>query len=115
MKIGIGCDHAAFLEKEKLIKYIENEFNYEVIDFGTKSEDSVDYAEFGHAVGNVIKNRKVNRGIVICGSGIANFIAGSPIKKTNLLWSDPEIEGSIFVNLKASAIDTYVSDSRENK
>ena len=80
MKIGIGCDHAAFLEKEKLIKYIENEFNYEVIDFGTKSEDSVDYAEFGHAVGNAIQNRKVNRGIVICGSGIGISIAANKIK-----------------------------------
>ena len=80
MKIGIGCDHAAFLEKEKLIKYIKNEFNYEVIDFGTKSEDSVDYAEFGHAVGNAIKNDKVNRGIVICGSGIGISIAANKIK-----------------------------------
>ena len=80
MKIGIGCDHAAFFEKEKLIKYIISEFNYEVIDFGTKSEDSVDYAEFGHTVGNAIKNGKVKRGIVICGSGIGISIAANKIK-----------------------------------
>ena len=80
MKIGIGCDHAAFFEKEKLIKYIKSEFDYEVTDFGTKSEDSVDYAEFGHAVGIAIKNSSINRGIVICGSGIGISIAANKIK-----------------------------------
>ena len=80
MKIGIGCDHAAFFEKEKLIKYIISEFDYEVIDFGTKSEDPVDYAEFGHAVGNAIENSRINRGIVICGSGIGISIAANKIK-----------------------------------
>ena len=80
MKIGIGCDHAAFFEKEKLIKYIISEFDYEVTDFGTKSEDSVDYAEFGHAVGKAIKSSSINRGIVICGSGIGISIAANKIK-----------------------------------
>ena len=80
MKIGIGCDHAAFFEKQKLIKYIVSEFDYEVIDFGTKSENSVDYAEFGHAVCNAIKNSTINRGIVICGSGIGISIAANKIK-----------------------------------
>ena len=80
MKIAIACDHAAFNEKNILIDYISNELNCSVIDLGCNSSDSVDYPLFGHLVGKAITNKDVDKGIVICGSGIGISIAANKIK-----------------------------------
>jgi ribose 5-phosphate isomerase B len=80
MKIAIGCDHAAYNEKNNLIRFIESELGFKVIDVGTNSEDSVDYAEYGHMVGKLVSNKEVDKGIVICGSGIGISIAANKIK-----------------------------------
>jgi len=80
MKIAIGCDHAAYKEKADLVKFIESELGHEIFDVGTNSEDSVDYAEYGHMVGKLISNNKADKGIVICGSGIGISIAANKIK-----------------------------------
>ena len=80
MKIAIGCDHAAFEEKNILINYIQNDLGYEVLDLGCNSLDSVDYPEFGHLVGNNVVSKNAEKGIVICGSGIGISIAANKIK-----------------------------------
>jgi len=79
MKIAIGCDHAAYDVKTKVMNFLKN-LNYEVIDFGAHSNESVDYPEFGHAVGEYISKNKADKGIVICGSGIGISIAANKIK-----------------------------------
>ena len=80
MKIAIGCDHAAYNEKKDLVRFIESELGFKVIDVGTNSENSVDYAEYGHMVGKLVSNKEVDKGIVICGSGIGISIAANKIK-----------------------------------
>tara|TARA_Y100000758_G_C15664846_1_gene279774 strand:+ start:70 stop:504 length:435 start_codon:yes stop_codon:yes gene_type:complete len=80
MKIAIGCDHAAYNEKNNLVRFIESELGFKVIDVGTNSEDSVDYAEYGHMVGKLVSSKEVDKGIVICGSGIGISIAANKIK-----------------------------------
>ena len=80
MKVAIGCDHAAYIEKKHLIVYLESKLNIEIIDFGTHSEESVDYAEYGHMVGKCVSSGAADRGIVICGSGIGISIAANKIK-----------------------------------
>ena len=80
MKIAIGCDHAAYNEKNNLVRFIESELGFKVIDVGTSSEDSVDYAEYGHMVGKLVSSKEVDKGIVICGSGIGISIAANKIK-----------------------------------
>lgn len=67
-KISIGCDHAGYIYKEKIKKYLESK-QYEVIDRGTFSEDSVDYPDFAHQVAEDVNNDASIRGILICGSG----------------------------------------------
>ena len=79
MKISIACDHAAYDVKEK-IKQLLIERGCEIIDFGTHSNDSVDYPVYGHKVGLSINKNEVQRGIVICGSGIGISIAANKIK-----------------------------------
>lgn len=79
IKLGIGCDHAAYQEKELLMEYLID-LGYEVLDFGCYSKESVDYPEFGHRVGNAVNNGEIDRGVVICGSGIGISIAANKIK-----------------------------------
>lgn len=67
-KIGIACDHAAFDLKEFLVGYLGSK-GFEVVDFGTHSEESCDYPDFAHALGEAIDNGELVRGIGLCGSG----------------------------------------------
>ena len=79
IKIAIGCDHAAYKEKESIKAYLFN-LGYEVQDVGTNSSDSVDYPKFGHDVANLVVDGNADKGIVICGSGIGISIAANKIK-----------------------------------
>ena len=78
-KIAIGCDHAAFEEKENIKTYLIKK-GYEVFDVGTNSNKSVNYPEFGHKVACMVTESAVNKGIVICGSGIGISIAANKVK-----------------------------------
>ena len=66
-KIAIACDHAGFKYKEIIKKHLAG--SYEVEDFGTFSEDSVDYPDFVHPASNSVADGKNELGILICGSG----------------------------------------------
>ena len=68
MKLAIASDHAGFKMKQKLKKYLI-EKGYEIKDFGTDTEESIDYPEFGHSVAEAIEREKYDYGITICGSG----------------------------------------------
>lgn len=67
-KIAIASDHAGYILKEKIIKYLINE-QYQVKDVGTDSEESVDYPDFGHLLAKEIETGNVDIGISLCGSG----------------------------------------------
>jgi len=79
MIISMGADHAGFSVKEKIREYLESK-DYTILDKGTYSEDSVDYPEFGHVVGNSVQGGESTKGIVICGSGIGISIAANKIE-----------------------------------
>ena len=79
MKIAIGCDHAAFGEKNSLIAYLENK-NFLVKDFGCFSNDSVDYPDYARLVAKEIQKNNYDFGILICGSGIGISIAANRYK-----------------------------------
>ncbi len=68
MKIAIGCDHAAFLLKEKLKAYLGTK-GYEIKDFGCYSEERADYPDFAHPVANTVENKECDFGLLLCGSG----------------------------------------------
>jgi len=78
MKIAIGADHAGFEVKEQIKKQLA-EMNLEVEDFGTNSAESVDYPDFGAAVGKAVASGAADEGIVVCGSGIGIAIAANKI------------------------------------
>lgn len=68
MKIAIGADHAGYQLKSKIKQLLENK-GIELVDYGTHSEESVDYPDFGHPVAKDVESGKVDLGIAICGSG----------------------------------------------
>jgi ribose-5-phosphate isomerase B len=68
MKIAIGNDHAGVETKNAIVAYLKGK-GIEVENFGTDSNDSVDYPDFGHAVGTAVASGEATLGIVICGSG----------------------------------------------
>ncbi|HEY8563646.1 MAG TPA: ribose 5-phosphate isomerase B [Pyrinomonadaceae bacterium] len=79
MKIAIGADHAGFEIKEKIKKQLAD-MNLEVTDLGAFSPDSVDYPDFGAAVGRLVASGEAAQGIVVCGSGIGIALAANKIR-----------------------------------
>jgi len=68
MKIAIGNDHAGTSYKKAIVNRLK-EKGIAVENFGTDSEESVDYPDFIHPVAKTVENKEVDFGIVICGSG----------------------------------------------
>ncbi len=68
MRIAIGNDHAGPAYKNEIVKFLIKK-GHEVINYGTDEFSSVDYPDFGHKVALDVENKKVDFGIVICGSG----------------------------------------------
>ncbi len=78
MKIVIGSDHGGFRLKNEIISYLKDK-KIEYKDLGTYSDESVDYPDFGQAVGLAVASGEFDRGIVICGTGIGISIAANKV------------------------------------
>ena len=89
MKIAIGADHAGYLLKEIIIGYL-NSLDFEVIDYGTNSEKSVDYPDIIHPLANDVNNGKFEKAIIICGSGIGVSLVANryPNVRAALCWNE---------------------------
>ena len=79
MKVAFGCDHGGFVLKKEVMDYL-NKKGFEVIDFGTDSEESVDFANYSKKVGDCVTSGKADKGILICGTGVGISIAANKIK-----------------------------------
>ena len=77
-KIAIGNDHAAVEMKFKIAEYLK-EMGYEVINVGTDSEDSFDYPKAALNVCKLIREKKAELGILICGTGVGISIAANKV------------------------------------
>ena len=79
MKVGFGCDHASVGLKHILMEHVRNK-GYECVDYGTTDPKvPVDYPEFGLKVAEAIKSKEVEKGILICGSGIGISLAANKV------------------------------------
>ncbi len=79
MKIVLGSDHGGFLTKAKLIRHLESK-EYEIIDVGTTSETSCNYAEFALMAAKIVSKKEAENGILICNSGEGVAIAANKVK-----------------------------------
>ena len=78
MKIAIGSDHGGFSVKEIAKPHLEK-LGYEVIDFGTNTPDSCHYPIYAEKVARAVASGEVDKGILICGTGIGMSIAANKI------------------------------------
>ncbi|RYY26047.1 MAG: ribose 5-phosphate isomerase B [Sphingomonadales bacterium] len=72
--IAIASDHAAFAMKAELANWLR-ESGHEVLDLGTNGPESVDYPDYGFALGKAVEEGRADTGIALCGSGIGISIA----------------------------------------
>ena len=88
MKIAIGSDHAGFIYKEKIKQFLSAR-GHEVTDFGTDSEDPVDYPLFIRPVAEAVARGEAERGVVLGGSGNGEAMAANRIKgvRCALCWN----------------------------
>ena len=91
MKIAIGNDHAGTEYKNSIVAYLKEQ-GHQVSNYGTDSNDSVDYPDFIHPVAKDVAQGKVDLGIIICGSGNgANMTANKYQKVRSALCWNKEI------------------------
>ncbi|MCM1009553.1 MAG: ribose 5-phosphate isomerase B [Fusobacterium sp.] len=76
MKIAVGSDHGGFNYKNKIKEYLASR-GIEIVDAGTYTAESCDYPEIAHKVAKMVAAGEVERGILICGTGIGMSIAAN--------------------------------------
>lgn len=88
MKIAIGSDHAGFQYKEEIERFLVEE-GHEVQDFGTHSEESVDYPLFIRPAAEAVASGDCDRGIVLGGSGNGEAMAANRVRgvRCALCWN----------------------------
>lgn len=88
MKIAIGADHAGFRYKQEIIAHLRRE-GHEVADFGTDSEEPVDYPAFIRPVAEAVAAGEYERGIVLGGSGNGEAMAANRVRgiRCGLCWN----------------------------
>ncbi len=74
--IALASDHAGYVLKTELKEELERQ-GHEVLDLGTHGPESVDYPDFGHAMGQALEEGRAQRGVLVCGSGIGISIAAN--------------------------------------
>ncbi len=76
MRIGLACDHGGFELKEELKAFLKST-GVETVDMGSFNEESVDYPDFGVLVAEQVSRGELERGILICGTGIGMSIVAN--------------------------------------
>jgi ribose 5-phosphate isomerase B len=78
MKIAIGGDHAGFALKQHLVPLLKD-WGYDVIDLGAFNTDPSDYPDFAKSVGEAVQKGEVERGLLVCGSGVGACVAANKL------------------------------------
>src|SRR5262249_57218610 len=79
MKIAIGSDHRGYEVKRRLVHSLQR-LGHEIQDMGTEGSESVDYPDFAFQVARAVSEGRVDRGILICGTGIGLCIAANKVR-----------------------------------
>jgi len=101
MKIAIAGDHRGFKLKNILTDFLKDK-GYEVIDFGTHSDDPCDYPDYIYPACLAVREKKVDRAIVICYTGIGSCIAANKVRGAR---------AALVFNLKTAKLTRQHNDS----
>ncbi len=100
-KIAIGCDHGGFALKTKVVGLLKK-MKFEVVDFGTFSEESMDYPDTASKVAEAVSRNKVSRGVLICKTGIGNSIVANKFKN---------VRAALCYNVRAAELSRRHNDA----
>lgn len=78
MRIALGSDHAGFDLKQDLVAYLQG-LGHDVADLGVYNDEPADYPDYAEAVGLAVIQKRADRGIVLCGSGVGASVAANKI------------------------------------
>lgn len=114
MKIGIAADHRGYETKEKIKEYFKNK--YEIIDYGTNSQERVDYPKYGIILGEKVRDKEVEYGIAICGSAIGisvacNKVNGIRCGKINTVKEAIHGKENDYVNIIALSGEAHLEEN----
>ena len=101
MRIALGSDHGGVELKDFLVRVLRSR-GYEVEDFGTKGNESVDYPDFGRLVALSVARGEVARGILICTNGIGMSILANKF---------PRVRAALVHDLKGARMSREHNDS----
>ncbi len=101
MRIAFGSDHRGFKLKNILINYLESK-GHKIIDFGTFSKDSCDYPDYIYPAAVAVANKKADKAIVICFTGVGSCILANKIKG---------IRAALVYNIKSAKFSRRHNDS----
>jgi ribose 5-phosphate isomerase B len=90
MKLAIGCDHAGLALKTELLDALKG--RAEVQDLGTTSGESVDYPDFAAKVARAVGKGEVERGVLVCGTGIGMSIVANKFRGVRAALCTSELE-----------------------
>jgi ribose 5-phosphate isomerase B len=79
MKIAVACDHGGFALKETVLEAVRQAGD-EPVDLGTFSTESVDYPDYAEKLGEAILSGQVERGVLLCGSGVGASVAANKLQ-----------------------------------
>jgi len=94
MKIAVGSDHRGFEAKEQ-IKAIIGELGHECLDFGTNDGNPVDYPDSAYLVAKAVSEKKADRAILACATGIGMCIAANKMKHVRAALCHDELTAAI--------------------
>jgi ribose 5-phosphate isomerase B len=77
MKVAIACDHGGRDLKDEIVRFLKKVANIELLDYGAMTNDSVDYPDYAKKVSEAVAGGTIDRGILICGTGIGMSIVAN--------------------------------------
>ena len=78
MDYAVACDHAGFPAKSQVVGLLES-LGHKVVDLGTHSTDPVDYPDYAAAAGEAVLDGRVQRAVILCGSGLGAAVAANKL------------------------------------
>ena len=114
MRVGFGCDHRGFKTRESIMGLL-SQLGHECIDFGSDSEDPVDYPDIAYAVSMAVARKQIDRAILVCSTGMGMCVAANKVKGIRATFCMDEMSAEISRHHNHSNILCLSADlSNEN-
>jgi len=94
VRIGFGCDHRGFAAKDWIVATLR-QLGHECVDFGTDNRNPVDYPDIAYMVARAVVEARVDRAILVCGTGIGMPMAANKIKGIRATFCHDELSAHI--------------------